>query len=180
MNSFERPNPSDEALWRALADRRGAPSGSCPSPLELAAYLDGRLDDAARDAVEAHLADCAACLTAVREVRRLQVETAETTPLVAPSVLEAAKALVKAPARRDRADRWRLTDWLAISRWPVAAAVSLAICLVGYRLGTGLAGGDGPAQSEIAAAMSFGTFGTAESDDEIALLFATSLEEDTP
>lgn len=46
----------DRALWQAARSSFTAPQGAEPEPLLLAAYLDGRLDEAERDRVEALLA----------------------------------------------------------------------------------------------------------------------------
>jgi hypothetical protein len=58
----------DEALrraWRAGSAERGPAAGACPSGDELLAAAEGRLDDARRDAVAAHVAECEACAAIV-------------------------------------------------------------------------------------------------------------------
>lgn len=69
---------------------------TCPEPTLLAAYVDGRLDEARRRAVEAHLADCAACRDTVTESMDLLDELVEPAPTV-----------VHLPVSRDAvAPRW--------------------------------------------------------------------------
>jgi len=46
----------------------------------LSAFLDGELDDDARSAVEAHLADCAACREAEADLRRIVTAAREMPP----------------------------------------------------------------------------------------------------
>ncbi|HEX7086348.1 MAG TPA: zf-HC2 domain-containing protein [Vicinamibacterales bacterium] len=54
---------SDPYFDRALgaAARRGRDTGTCPDAEQLAAFVDGVLPRAQRDAIEAHAADCARC-----------------------------------------------------------------------------------------------------------------------
>src|SRR5687768_8460214 len=49
----------DRAVQRAL--RRPAGAGPCPDSAELAAYVDGTLDRAERDGLEAHASACSRC-----------------------------------------------------------------------------------------------------------------------
>jgi hypothetical protein len=52
----------DESLGRALSGTLSAEdAGACPPPEELAALCEGRLGDAARDALQRHLAVCERC-----------------------------------------------------------------------------------------------------------------------
>jgi len=46
----------------------------CLDPEELASYLDGRLATEGRDAVEAHLLECAECRAVVVEAGAIAVE----------------------------------------------------------------------------------------------------------
>src|SRR5436190_14122404 len=58
---------------------------ACPSPLELAAYIDGRADEALAERIEVHLARCAMCLELVRAIRLAKDD--DSLPFVPPSVL---------------------------------------------------------------------------------------------
>ncbi|HYE07517.1 MAG TPA: zf-HC2 domain-containing protein [Planctomycetota bacterium] len=69
----------DLARWRRLPRR--AVDEACLDALILAGWLDGRCDRGARERVERHLAGCAACVAAVRDLR---VALAAARPL-APS-----------------------------------------------------------------------------------------------
>ena len=124
----------------------------CPALMELAAYVDGRMSGPALDTIEAHLADCAACRESVGAVRSLQATLAGTLTPAPPAVIGAAKALVRGAAPPSR---WRLADWFAASRWPVAAAASIAIGVAGFRLGAASTTG-GIAEPHLVAEISFG------------------------
>ena len=51
-----------ERLLRAMPDETGRPTSACLDPERLAAWSDGGLTPAERDAVDTHLASCARCL----------------------------------------------------------------------------------------------------------------------
>ena len=107
---------------------------------QLSAYLDGELVDAAREQLEAHLADCADCrreLAELRQVRALlralptpalprsftlPVEESAATPPVAPST----RSATTTPRAARRGSRWaRATQWTG----SLAASVGLLLIL---------------------------------------------------
>ena len=119
---------SDKALWRQFQQNlphsptgrvgAGGPAGVEPDPLTLAAWLDGRLEGAEREAVEAWLAD---------DPERLDV------------ILGAAEARGLAAVWPKRAEQ-RAADLVASSRPPLrflsaAAAAVLLVALSGFELG---------------------------------------------
>src|SRR5687767_3969173 len=53
------------------------PPKDCPELEDLAAYLEGLSELAARDRIESHLASCAECRGEVRDYARLLKETSE-------------------------------------------------------------------------------------------------------
>ena len=108
-------------LWARFRRGAKAPSGICPDPNVLAAYLDGTLPAAEAETVEAHLASCAGCLDTVTAFRSVEREAAQTPE----AVVRRAKALV--------APRLRVV-WKAV-RWTAAAASLLLACASGYVLG---------------------------------------------
>jgi anti-sigma factor RsiW len=138
METHGPTNPSDRQLWETFS--AGLPVHSvsaCPDPLTLtlAAWLDGRLDEAAATAVEEHLAVCEPCREAIAAVRSAGDDD-EAMMLVPPGVVEAAMGLVKpAPlvVTTERARRWSMPD---VGRWAVAAAAGIVVCLIGYQAGT--------------------------------------------
>src|SRR5688500_7871925 len=69
-----------------------------PDETTTASWLDGRLDAAAQEVFEAHLASCAPCRAGVRVLR--EAAAAETSPAetVPPGFLEAAAGRARAPA----------------------------------------------------------------------------------
>jgi len=65
-----------------------AVQATCPEPTLLAAFVDRRLDDARRRAVEAHLVDCAACRDIVIESTELLDELVAPAPRVVSLAVE--------------------------------------------------------------------------------------------
>jgi hypothetical protein len=63
---------SFEQLLARTEHRDAAPTGSCPDPDVLAAYLDATLTPSERAGVEAHAADCARCALQIATVVRLE------------------------------------------------------------------------------------------------------------
>jgi tetratricopeptide (TPR) repeat protein len=57
---------------------------SCPADETLAAFIDGRLTGAARDAVVAHLAECGECRSLVMDATEFQAEEDEENNVVRP------------------------------------------------------------------------------------------------
>lgn len=120
----------DRSLWKSLRGRRASPP-ACPDANALAAFLDGRLPGQEREALEAHLADCEACLEACLEVRGLATDAVEP---VSEPLLRRIRDLVadaKAP-KTGPAVRWRL---LAPETLAAAAALVVA-CILGFAAGS--------------------------------------------
>jgi anti-sigma factor RsiW len=131
-------NNRDQRLWRQYADGAAAAQGACPDPDDLAAWLDGRLDDT--EPIETHLADCVACREAVAELR--EWGTDGKLPMAPPHVLAAARGLVRGPVVEGR---WNFQTHLArVAGWSLAAAASIAVCVAGYRVGWSVSGGAAP------------------------------------
>lgn len=150
--STERPPQSDRELWRRLAT--GQEIASAPVlDLDFAAWLEGRLPEAAAARIEAAVATDP-------EMRRAALELADVLgqPLpMAPARLEVrAKALVGFEAER-RAPRAGLFDWLFAGgrRFALQRAVTLTaaaiIAIFGFMLGGGL--GETMAQERYASSM---------------------------
>ena len=89
----------------------------CPNETQLAAYADCQLDSAAREFVEAHLADCDSCLGQVSFL----VQSADWADVAEVPAQMLARARNLVPARPVRVTMW---GW----RW--TAAVSTTACLV--------------------------------------------------
>lgn len=142
--STERPMQSDKELWQSLATSREV--AGPVSDMDFAAWLEGRLPEAAAARIEAAVA-------ADPEMRRTALELSEVLgqPLPAPSPrLEVrAKALVGFEVER-RVKRASVLDWLFGSdrRFVMqrigALAVAAVIAVSGFMLGGGL--GDSLAQ----------------------------------
>lgn len=136
----ESRSSDEQSLWERYA--RGLPApAACPPVIDLAAWLDGGAG-AGPEAVETHLAECGVCREAVAGIRLERAEVAGRVVVAPAGVLAAAKMLVetrRGPAASRRG--LRLADWLAPAigpgRWGMAAAASIAICFVGYRVGSG-------------------------------------------
>lgn len=122
MTADDRPHLSDEDLERVLraADLRPRERGpDCPDELHIAAYLDGRVSPAEREAVEVHLADCAHCLALVGLLGR------EDGPNEAPTVPETTLARARKLARPTRTAPVRHAP-----RWAAAAVALVAVPLL--------------------------------------------------
>lgn len=105
-------------LAEGAAERPGR-SPACPDESRIAGYVDGGLDDAARQELELHLADCGHCLALVGLLsRERHASTAEPVP---------AQVLVQARARQMRAPERR---WQFAPQWAAAAALVLAVPLL--------------------------------------------------
>jgi hypothetical protein len=83
---------------------------ACPDPAELAAFFEGRLNDAHRADLVAHVANCEECRAVIGALGAMSVSE---MPVVPAAMVEAA-----AGARQDR--RWR----------PAAAVVAAAACVL--------------------------------------------------
>lgn len=130
MNNPDKIDPADIALWRQAGSH--APprdGGGCPDELTLAAWLDGRTDEAALADIDRHLTACPRCLHMVAELRQLL----NGEPVLAPApVLHRAMAVV--PARGGLIGR--------LARWSAAAAAIMLVSSLGFYTGgaTHLAG----------------------------------------
>lgn len=101
----------------------------CPDEHQIAGYVDGGLDETAREQVERHLADCGRCLELVGLLcRERGTEEIATVP-------DEVTASVPAVATNQPRRLWRLAP-----RWAVAAALVLATPLL-FQLGRNLDGG---------------------------------------
>jgi anti-sigma factor RsiW len=136
--STERPTQSDKELWRSLAAGQEIAVGPV-SDLDFAAWLEGRLPEAAAARIEAAVA-------ADPEMRRAALELADVLgqPLpAAPARLEVrAKALVGFEVERT-AKRAGLFDWLFAGRRfdfqrVATLAAAAVIAISGFMLGGGL------------------------------------------
>ena len=151
MDPRDQQDAEDRRLWGAA--RRGArTAGPCPDANDLAAWLDGRADQAAAERIESHLAVCPACVQAIGELRQLSQGGAMFVP---PQVLARAKALVPA--------RGRSGVWLRAGRWAAAAAAAAVVSLAGWQAGSATVHARRTVDSQAAAQLSFGL----ESDDSL-------------
>jgi anti-sigma factor RsiW len=156
MNRMEQDNTDDRRLWeqfRAALRAEVDAAGACPGMLDLAAYVDGRLDESHCDAVEAHLAACPACLQTVIETRELLAGGAMLCP---PDVTKRAKAI--RPKRRTT----------AVLRWAASAAAAVLFALGGYLAGSATGTLDPDSETKLIREMSFGTIG--ETQDDLLLV----------
>lgn len=135
MSDAERQDEQDRELWRrvkAQPPASAAPGQACLDPLELAAYVDGRADQPARDRAEAHLAGCQVCLQALADVRELLAAPAMLAPR---HVVERAKALV-APQRLDVSAHPRTGRLWRVAQWAAAAVAAVAVSYAGFEAGS--------------------------------------------
>ena len=176
MSVDDQTNPTDERLWQSAAPMEPTFTAACPSQMELASYLDGRLSATAVESVEAHLAACRECREAVADAR-LIVSSAARAP---ERVIESAQALVSAvPIHRPVQAKNRSSFGLKwrMARWPAAAAASIAICVFGYRTGMASTASTDLRLDQLATEMSFGVFDPPDEDaGEIELIAALLTE----
>jgi anti-sigma factor RsiW len=128
-------------LWRRVReDASGTARREPIDALDLAAYLDGTLDDAAREAVEHRLSVDEAALDMVTACR-VSLDRGEELPAW---VMARAEALVAAPERTAvRHDRQsllaRLSDYFSNPWRPAVGAVAFGLyaflCLASFELG---------------------------------------------
>lgn len=104
------PNAMDEKTLRRLLRAEGAdaeqPGRGCPDAAQLSAYVEHGISEGQRAQVEAHLADCEACLG---QVAFLASQPAEPAASVAPGAVARARDLVALPSSpwRPFVLRWR-------------------------------------------------------------------------
>jgi len=92
---------------------------ACPDEQQIAGYVDGGLDAAAREQLQFHLTDCAACLALVGMLCRGRRSTAiEPVP---PDLIEQARLMVTPKPHR---------PWRSAPQWAAAAAIVLAVPLL--------------------------------------------------
>ena len=110
----------DERLIKRLRGsvKQGAATWRCLSEARLAAFAEGRLDDTADRAVEAHLADCGYCAGQLASLLRLDQTDAPSE--VGEELLAQARRLVVSPEAPSERPHWR---WAAVA----AAAGFVAI-----------------------------------------------------
>lgn len=114
-------NPDQLAsLLSAEAARDAGRSPTCPDENRIAGYVDGGLDETARELVELHLADCGHCLALVALLCR---ERRGADPAEPAMPQTGAPAISRAAEGRRR--RWRFAP-----QWAAAAAVVLAVPLL--------------------------------------------------
>ncbi len=116
------PNAMDEKTLKRLLRAEGTeaerPGRRCPDEALLSAYADHRIPDDKRATLEAHLADCEACLGQVAFLARRPAEDAAP---VMPGAMARARDFV-APAPK----RWRQL----VLRWGATAACMASVVLV--------------------------------------------------
>jgi len=95
------------------------PSPACPDEHQIAGYVDVGLDDAAREQVELHIADCRRCLSLVGLLCR------ERDAHAIRPVPDGAVAPTRALVTKRPQPRWRLAP-----QWAAAAALVLAMPLL--------------------------------------------------
>jgi len=116
-----------EQLLRDSAARGVAHSASCPDEIAIAGYVDGGLEDDARENVERHLVSCDEC---VRQVGFLSRATDTPAPQPAPEELQRrARELVSARKSRPAGGRSSQRRWAAL-----AAGVLLVTSVVLWNL----------------------------------------------
>jgi hypothetical protein len=183
MNQHDANQPDDNALWRQWRDHLGRSGSSaptvdeCPSALELAAFVDGRCDQATVARIESHAINCLVCAALTADVKAIEEAICHTPPFVHPRMLERARGLVADSSDSVPAISRRLTLAGAIREgtgWGVAAAAAIAIGLGGYQLGQATGPGSRVSEAQVVTAMSFGLLDDSRSQDEPLIVLTSS------
>ncbi len=128
------------ALWARAREgwRAAAAAPEAPESLTLAAYLDGTLDEAARERVEAWMAASPEALEMVISARSAPAAAPEAAP---DGLLSRAQGLVRARAARAGLGAWlsgligfQVEAWRPIA-WAGVTAALLVISTGGFELG---------------------------------------------
>ena len=125
-NGLKKMNEQD--LIELLRTRRkpGLPRGRrCPDEMQLAAYVDRRLDSKTRESLEAHVADCDFCLSQVSFLAQA-ADWTSAAEVLAP-LLARARNLVPRKEASATKRRW---EWAAAA----AACVVLLVALIAFYL----------------------------------------------
>jgi tetratricopeptide (TPR) repeat protein len=125
-------------------DELRAGGSRCPDAEELAAYLEGTLAAASREAIETHLSDCARCRAALAETMTFMSDEAVPSAAGPGAVPSAARVL---PFRRNF---WRAG---AIAALAAAAALLLVARVAPQMLPWGGPAGERPELEELIAAV---------------------------
>lgn len=168
-------NPNELRLWRAYAPGDSAAAGSCPEAVDLASYIDGRLDVEKAAAMEAHLAACESCLETVIDMRHVASERAAGFIAPAAAAVRAKSLVPHGAAQRDvylaALRHWLAPDWKLWGRRAAVAAAGLVLCITGYQIGS-LSTPDlvvNNSDQLLLAEASFGLFSTAQGVDDTLL-----------
>ena len=147
MSDNAETDRPDRELWRRWTAETPQRSGGLPIDAnDLAAWLDGRADQAATERVETALSADPDLLAEVASVR--DAPPAEPVP---ESVLSAAKALAGRPRAAGR-DRIIRGPWWQRMQWAAAAAAIVLACLGGYSFGQGTSRAERDAEMGLAQA----------------------------
>ena len=121
----------EKDLKKFLRGRRTQPvrrGWRCPDEIELAAYVDHRLEGPTREFVEAHIADCDSCFSQVSFL--LQAADSTESVEMPTTVLGRARNLVPGKSQRTTSWGWR---WAA---YATAASLVLFVVLIALRMRT--------------------------------------------
>ncbi|MFS8085624.1 MAG: anti-sigma factor family protein [Acidobacteriota bacterium] len=118
----------EQDLKGLLQDRRNLKlqrGWRCPDEMQLAAYVDEKLNGPARESVEAHVADCDYCLSQVSFIAQ---STGWTDSIEVPAPL-LARARNLVPQKETSAGKWR---WQWVAATAASACVILLIALIAF------------------------------------------------
>ena len=121
----------------SLTNERGERDVTCPAGMDewLPLYLNGRLDEAQREAVESHLSLCSVCrreLAFWRQVRQAGQAADARLPAPSPAILTRTLAALDTAPPTPRWQEWLTASWTLLKAqrglikrglWPASAAV---------------------------------------------------------
>lgn len=129
-----RETDQDRELWqRAAAAQPPESAGRAElDPLLLAAYLDGTLEEAEAEALEARLVAEPELLEAWLSARTALAETPEAAPQ---DVVSRAQAIVSGPGRAASSSNGVFAGWLQPLGWAAVGALALIVSGAGFEIG---------------------------------------------
>ncbi|MBT8484209.1 MAG: zf-HC2 domain-containing protein [Phycisphaerales bacterium] len=165
------PHSDDLDFWRLYDTSVPARPANvaCPPLLELAGYVDDRLDGAARERLEAHLSDCLECRDAIVHARGALESVASSGDVASPlAVIRRARTL------RARGTRGRHV-LRRIGRWGVAAAFAALAAVGGLEAGAATSGPQTTVETALQDELSFGLLDETRFEDDPLITWPVEL-----
>jgi hypothetical protein len=106
--------------------RRARGMLSCPKEEQIVLYLENRLSESKREALEEHMADCESCLDLIAAYMQAGDIPAEASAILPNNVVDLAKSLVSAPSVKSKSR----FSFVTRHRWRYSLAWAMALLVV--------------------------------------------------